>query len=135
MFWLHDESGVYESGDFYFLFSNFLTFGDWKHPKSLLFRSYNFKIFVFWREISPVKKENADADGWQIRSEERSVRRCCRAMMIVQYDGENIGGGRRWRRRSRPACLPACVQLASTTDHKTVIKFRLLAWSVQYFPL
>jgi hypothetical protein len=27
------------------------------------------------------------------------------------------------------------VQLASTTDHKTVIKFRLLAWSVQYFPL
>jgi len=25
------------------------------------------------------------------------------------------------------ACLPACLQLASTTDHKTVIKFRLLA--------
>jgi hypothetical protein len=31
--------------------------------------------------------------------------------------------------------LPACLQLASTTDHKTVIKFRLLALICPVLPL
>jgi hypothetical protein len=35
---------------------------------------------------------------------------------VVEEEEEEEEGG-----------LPACLQLASTTDHKTVIKFRLLA--------
>jgi hypothetical protein len=38
---------------------------------------------------------------------------------VQEGDEEEEGG--------LPACLPAFLQLASTTDHKTVIKFRLLA--------
>jgi hypothetical protein len=56
---------------FIFKFSHFLATENLQ--KHFFFEVLIFQIFVFWREISPVKKKNTDADRWQIRSK-REIR-------------------------------------------------------------
>jgi len=144
-FWLHDERSSYMNLAIFFLFFIFKIFSllaTENLRNHFVFEVLILKFSSFDEKFRQWKKKQTlmpmDDDGRSEEAKERSVRRCCRGDDRSCSMMEKISVEERWwrrRRRRRPACLPACLQLASTTDHKTVIKFRLLAWSLQYFAL